>query len=256
MSVDYQTMIRIISQIVWPMGRISGLIIAAPFFSSSLVSSRIKVFFIFVLSWVCAFMVPEKLSFENFTGLYIVYMVQEIAFGLLMGFILQLVFEVFALVGQIISMQAGLGFAIMIDPSTKASVPLISQFYLMMTTLVFLSLNGHLVLLEALMNSFQVMPISTWSLDTGALWRIMMFSGWMFKEAVLVTIPAIIALIIVTLTFGIVTRVASQLNIFSLGFPITLMMSIVVIWVCLPTVGWQMADALDQGLRVVIGLVH
>lgn len=256
MSVDYQTMIRIISQIVWPMGRISGLIIAAPFFSSSLISSRIKIFFIFVLGWVCAFMVPETLTFEHFSPVYIVYMIQEIAFGLLMGFILQLVFEVFALVGQIISMQAGLGFAIMIDPSTKASVPLISQFYLMMTTLVFLSLNGHLALLEALMNSFKVMPISTWSLDTGALWRILMFSGWMFKEAVLITIPAIIALIIVTLTFGIVTRVASQLNIFSLGFPITLMMSFVVMWVCLPTLGLQMVDALDQGLRVVIGLVH
>lgn len=256
MNIDYQSMFKIISQIIWPIGRFSGLFLAAPFFSSNLVPMRIKVVFIFLLSWVCAFMVPTELSFENFNGLYLVYMFQEIAFGVLMGFILQIVFQVFVLVGQIISMQAGLGFAVMVDPMSHASVPIVSQFYSLMIMLVFLALDGHIAVLETLMNSFKMMPIGSLYLENKMVWKVLLFSGWMFKEAVLVSIPAIISLLLISLSIGIVTRVAPQLNIFSLGFPITLMMAIVIIQVCLPSVGEQMVESLEQGMHFIIGLLH
>lgn len=256
MNIDYQSMLKIISQIIWPLGRFSGLFLSAPFFSSPLIPTRIKIVFIFILSWVCAFMVPAELSFEHFNGLYVVYMVQEIVFGMLMGFILQLVFQVFVLVGQIIAFQAGLGFAVMVDPMSSASVPIISQFYSLMIMLVFLSLGGHTALLETLMNSFKMMPIGSIYLENDMVWRVIVFSGWMFKESVLVSIPAIISLLLLSLSIGIVTRVAPQLNIFSLGFPITLLMSIVIIQICLPSVGEQMIESLEQGMHLIIGLLH
>ncbi|RUR08335.1 flagellar biosynthetic protein FliR [Legionella sp. km772] len=255
-NIDYQSMIKVISQIIWPIGRFTGLFLAAPFFSSPLIPSRIKVVFIFLLSWICAFMVPAELSFEHFNGLYAVYMVQEIIFGILMGFVLQLVFQVFVLVGQIISMQAGLGFAVMVDPMSSASVPLISQYYNLMVMLVFLALGGHVALLEAVMNSFKIMPIGSLYMENAMVWKIIIFSGWMFKEAVLITIPAIISLLLISLSIGIVTRVAPQLNIFSLGFPITLMMAIAIIQITLPSVGEQMVESLEQGMHFIIGLLH
>lgn len=256
MNVDYQAMITIISQIIWPIARFSGLFLSAPFFSSTLIPKRIRVTFILVLSWVCSFLVPESLSFQNFNGLYIVYLIQEIAFGILMGFILQLVFQVFILGGQIISMQAGLGFAVMVDPMSKASVPFISQFYSFMLLLIFLALNGHVALLNVLIESFKQMPIGTLYIEDSMVWRVIAFSGWMFKEAVLISIPAIISLLLVSLSFGIVTRVAPQLNIFSLGFPVTLIMGVLIIQICLPTVGNQMIESLEQGMRLIMGLLH
>lgn len=255
MNLDYQTMIRTFSQVVWPMGRIGGLILSAPVFSSHLLPGRIKILFAFALSWICAPLIPQQLSFINFNGFYLVYIVQELFLGILMGFTLQLVFQIFVLGGQIISMQAGLGFAVMVDPSSKASVPLISQLYLMMTILVFLSLNGHLAILDALMNSFNMMPIGQTSIDNTMVWQVIMFSGWMFKEAVLISIPAILSLLIVSLSFGIMARAAPQLNIFSLGFPITLLMGMVIIKVGLPSVMTQITESIEQGMHFILGML-
>lgn len=256
MNLDYQTIIRTFSQVVWPMGRIGGLILTVPVFSSNLIPSRIKIFFVFALGWVCAPFVPQQLSFINFNGFYLVYIIQELFLGMLMGFVLQLVFQVFVLGGQIISMQAGLGFAIMVDPSSKASVPLISQLYLMMTTLIFLALNGHLAILDALINSFKMMPIGQSPIDNTMVWQVIIFSGWMFKEAVLVSIPAILSLLIVSLSFGIMTRVAPQLNIFSLGFPITLLMGIAIIKIGLPGLGVEITESIEQGMHFIIGMLR
>lgn len=256
MNLDYQTMIRMFSQVIWPMGRIGGLLLTVPVLSSSLLPSRVKLFLLFSVSWTCAFLIPQKLSFIHFDGLFVVYILQELFLGILMGFVLQLVFQVFVLGGQIVSMQAGLGFAIMVDPASKASVPLISQFYLMMMTLVFLSLNGHLAVLEALIDSYKIMPIGQVSLDNSMIWNVIMFSGWMFKEALLISIPAILSLLIVSLAFGIMTRVAPQLNIFSLGFPITLLMGFVIIKVGLSTIGTQMAESIQLGMKYITEMLH
>ncbi|HAU2286496.1 TPA: flagellar biosynthetic protein FliR [Legionella pneumophila] len=256
MNLDYQTMIRLMSQFIWPMVRIGGLMLTVPVLSSALLPARIKILFVFTLSCVCFTYVPNNLSFENFNGLYLVYLVQELLLGLLMGFVLQIVFQVFILGGQIISMQAGLGFAVMVDPTSNASVPLISQLYLMVTTLIFLALNGHLAILETLIESFRIMPIGKSSLDPSIIWSTIMFSGWMFKEAVLISIPAILSLLIVSLSFGVMARVAPQLNLFSLGFPITLLMGFIIIKIGLPTVGTEMVESIKHGIQFITGILR
>ena len=256
MNLDYPTMIRMASQVIWPIGRIGGLLLIVPVFSSALVPSRIRVFLLLAVSWVCAPMVPENLSFLNFNGLYLVYIIQELFFGLLMGFVLQLVFQVFVLGGQIIAMQAGMGFAVMVDPASKASVPLIGQLYTMMMTLLFLALNGHLTILEALMDSFRIMPVGQISIEHSMVWSVIMFSGWMFKQALLISIPALLSLLIVSLSFGVMARAAPQLNIFSLGFPITLLMGFVIIKIGLPSVAAQMADSIVFGMKFIVGMLR
>jgi flagellar biosynthesis protein FliR len=256
MTVDYQTMIRLFSQVVWPLGRIGGLMLVVPVFSSVLIPPRIKMIFILALSIVSAPFVPQELSFLNFEGYYLVYMMQEFFLGLMMGFILQLVFQVFVLGGQLISMQTGLGFAVMVDPSTKASVPLISQLFLMMVSLIFLTLNGHLALLDGLINSFKVLPIGDVAIDNTLVWKVMIFSSWMFKEALLISIPAVLSLLVVSLSFGVMARAAPQLNIFSLGFPITLLMGMLVLFVGMASFGSQMNEAIEEGMNMVLGILH
>jgi flagellar biosynthetic protein FliR len=256
MTIDYPTLIKIISQIIWPIGRFTGLFLVTPFFSSIFIPTRIKVVFILALSWVCSSMVPDELTLEHFNGVYLVYMIQDIALGVLMGFIFQFVFEIFVLVGQIISMQTGLAFAVMVDPQSNASVPIISQFYNLMVMLIFLALNGHVALLDALMTSFKVIPIGSVHLGEGVVWGVINFSGWMFKEAVLITIPVIISLLIVSLSFGIITRVSPQLNSYSLAFPISLLMGVALMQISLPGVAYQMIKNLEEGMHFIVGLVR
>ncbi|MBN9231172.1 MAG: flagellar biosynthetic protein FliR [Legionella sp. 40-6] len=256
MDLDYPKIIRMISQCLWPFARIGGLVLTVPIFSSGLLPNRIKIIIIMLLSWTAASLVPPQLSLLNFTAIYLVYVVQEILFGFLMGFALQLAFQVFIIGGQILSMQAGLGFAVMMDPASKASVPLVGQFYLGMMTLIFLSLNGHLLLIQTLMDSFKLMPIGELSVSSAILWKVLNFSGWMFQKALIVSIPAVLSLLIVSLSFGIMTRAAPQLNIFSLGFPITLLMGFVVIYITLTNTATQMTEIIDDGMRFLMGMIR
>ncbi|MDI9817634.1 MULTISPECIES: flagellar biosynthetic protein FliR [unclassified Legionella] len=256
MDIDYQDLIRLFSKLIWPLPRISGLFLTMPLISSVLLSARIRVVFAMSLAFLFSWTIPDSLSLLNFNGQYLVVVVYELLLGILMGFVTQLAFQVFILGGQIIAMQAGLGFAVMVDPASKASVPLVSQFYLMMVSLIFLSLNGHLAILEALLGSFRVMPVGNADIGLTALGSVLNFSGWMFKEAVLVALPAILSLLIVNLAFGVMTRVAPQLNIFSIGFPITLLMGMVIIRISLPGVSSQIKDSLDQAMLLVRGLLH
>lgn len=211
MNLNYQTVISQFSQAIWPLLRISGLFMTMPLISSVLVPMRIRLVFAMTLSFLCAPAISTSLSFLHFNSAYVAVIVHELLLGLLMGFVLQLVFQVFVLGGQVIAMQAGLGFATMVDPASKASVPLVSQLYLMMMSLTFLSLNGHLAVLDALLSSFRQMPVGTIGVGLSAIGSVLTFSGWMFKEAVLVSLPAILSLLIVNLAFGVMTRVAPQL---------------------------------------------
>lgn len=256
MNLNYQAMISQFSQIIWPLPRISGLFLTMPLISSMLVPTRIKLVFALALAFLCAPFISDSLSFLHFEGRYLIIVIHELLMGLLMGFVLQLVFQVFVMGGQIIAMQAGLGFATMVDPATKASVPLVSQFYLFLISLMFLVLNGHLAGLDALLSSFREMPVGKISLGFSAIGSVLTFSGWMFKESVLVALPAILSLLIVNLAFGVMTRVAPQLNIFSMGFPITLIMGMVIIRISLPGVASQITDSLEQGMRLIIGILH
>lgn len=256
MNVDYETIINQFSQVIWPLPRITGLFLTMPVISSVLVPVRIRMVFAVALAFIVSPFISTSLSLLHFTGEHIVLITFELLLGLLMGFVLQLAFQVFILGGQIIAMQTGLGFATMVDPASKASVPLISQFYMMLVTLMFLVLNGHLAIFEALLTSFQSIPVGTAHTGLSDIGLMLTFSGWMFKEAVLVALPAMLSLLVVSLSFGVMTRVAPQLNIFSLGFPITLLMGMVIIRVSLPGVAAQIADSFEQGMLLINGLIR
>lgn len=256
MQIQYETLLTQWSQLLWPMGRITGLLLTMPIFSTAMVPTRVKIIFMLVLAFVCAPWIPEDLTLTHFQGIYLVYLLQELLRGVVMGFILLIVFQAFVLAGQILAMQSGMGFAVMVDPASRASVPLVSQFYLFLVSLIFLSLNGHLALLDALLESFKILPPGKGSMSTSTLWQVITFSGWMFKEALLIALPAVFSLLIVSLSFGVMARVAPQLNIFALGFPVTLLMGIILMKVSLPNVVSQVVESIEEGLRVMTGTIQ
>jgi len=136
--MDMTVLIGYISQMLAPLPRLTGFFLMAPFFGSPLIPKTIKVLWLLTLSIVISPSVQPILTLDSPSALWVSILSQEMILGVLMGFIIAMAFQVFILMGQLISLQAGLGFATMVDPSSKSAVPLISQWYLMMVTLIFI----------------------------------------------------------------------------------------------------------------------
>jgi flagellar biosynthetic protein FliR len=143
----------------------------------------------------------------------------------------------------------GLGFASMMDPQNGVSVPVIGQFYTVLATIIFLILNGHLILADTLIGSFKTMPIGDYSLLTDKLWQVVIWSKWMFVSALVIALPAITALLLVNVAFGVMTRASPQLNIFAVGFPITILLGFVAMLVSIPYFVPKFQEILNQSFH-------
>jgi flagellar biosynthetic protein FliR len=172
---------------------------------------------------------------------------QQVLVGLAMGFILQMVFAGMVVAGQTIATSMGLGFASTIDPQNGVQVPVVSQYFLILATLIFLALNGHLVLIETVVESFYVFPISASVLPENLAWQVASWIGQVFTGAVLVAMPAVSAILLVNLAFGVMTRAAPQINIFAVGFPITIITGFVMILLSLPVFLPRFTSLLENG---------
>jgi len=126
--------------------------------------------------------------------------------------------------------QMGMAFASMVDPANGVNVTVISQFMTMLVSVLFLLMNGHLVVFEVLTESFTTLPVGN-ALMVNQFWEMAGRLGWVFGAGLLLILPVIAALLVVNIAFGVMTRAAPQLNIFSIGFPLTLVMGMGIFWI-------------------------
>jgi flagellar biosynthetic protein FliR len=150
----------------------------------------------------------------------------------------------------------GLGFAFNVDPLRGASTPVLGQFYMSLVTLTFVALNGHLVLIEMLARGFTTLPVGMQSLDGNALWMLVGWGGQVFSGALAVALPGITALLVVNIAFGVMSRAAPTLNLFAVGFPITLTFGLLIIYAGLPSVQARFIESLDGAYSVIGTLLH
>jgi len=235
----------------WPLLRISAMFIAIPVFSGRFVDNKILVGAALIITFFTLPLLPEQQTVDVFSHEGIMTGLQQIFIGISMGFVLQLVFSAIVFAGQGIAYSMGLGFASMLDPTTGVSVPVISQFYLVLATLVFLTLGGHLVLIEMLIDSFNTLPVGVIGMERSDRWSIIAWSSRIFSAGLLMAMPAITSLLMVNIAFGVVTKAAPQLNIFSVGFPITLILGLLLMWVTLPSVLGNFTNLLAESYSVI-----
>lgn len=212
-----------------PVFRITGFILAMPLFGNRLIPTRMKVMLLIVLTIAVYNTNPPVANLNPLSVLTWATAIQQLVIGMGMGIIIRVVFQAFVFGGQIIAMQAGLGFSTLVDPQNGNQVPAFSQLYLMIITLLLLATNGHLVLIEILIRSFVWLPIGGPGLQNNWVDSVVLFGSTLFSGGVSLALPAIVALLIVNLTFGIMTRAAPQFNIFSIGFPFTMVVGLVVV---------------------------
>lgn len=230
-SIDPSLLEQLAYQWMLPFFRIAAVISVMPLIGSQMVNQRARLVLAVFLAIAIVPSINNPTPYTEFSFLLMLDVVQQVLIGVAFGFVLLVFFHIFALAGQMIALQMGLGFASMIDPSNGVSVPIISQFYAILIGMLFFAIDGHLVVIEVMAQSFNFIPLGLqWDYSIAAN-QIAMAGSWMFSSALLIALPAVTAILIVNLAFGVMTRAAPQLNIFSLGFPFTLVFGIFILWV-------------------------
>ena len=241
-------------QYLWPLTRIGGMIALAPIFGTRTVPARVKVILMAAIAFMVAPLVESPTDVQPISLDGVAILAQELMIGAMIGFAVALIFNALITGGQIIAQLMGLGFASMMDPQNGVSVPVIGQFYTIMATLLFLTMNGHLLLIEMVTSSFQSLPIGA-ELSRGLLLDFVIWGKWVFIGALMIALPALVALLIVNIAFGVMTRSSPQLNIFAIGFPITIAVGFVIMIVTLPDFAAKVSLLLDELFGVLRRLI-
>lgn len=170
---------------------------------------------------------PEGLYPFSLMG--VITVAEEVLKGLAIGFMTQFLAQIFTLAGQAIAMQTGLGFASLVDPVSGTNAPVVGQFFTILVTLVFFAMNGHLYFIRMMLESFTTVPVGAGMLPPAGLYSLAAFGSFMFQAAVSMALSAICTMLIVNFTLGVMTRAAPQLNVFSLGFAISMVVGMMAI---------------------------
>lgn len=238
-----------IAGLLWPLTRILGLIAAAPFFGHASVPTSVKLVLGVLLAAIIAPTVPAIPAMDPTSWAGLLILVQEMLIGLAMGFAMRIVFAAVEYAGELASATMGFSFASFFDPTTQGRSAAISQFMSMVATMAFLAVNAHLVLLAALSESFVSLPISATPLSLTAPLDLVRWGARIFSAGLQLSMPIIAALLIVNVALGILTRAAPQLNIFGIGFPITLGVGLLTVSVALPYLGTPIVNLFNEGIE-------
>ncbi len=218
---------------ILPFTRVSALIMTMIGFSSRTIPAKIKLglsvlFTIAIMPALPPTQVGSLLSLATALLLF-----EQMLIGLMIGFVTIMVVNTFTLAGQVVAMQTGLGFASLVDPASGMNVPAVGQFFLILASLLFWTMDGHLAYLQFVVASFEVIPIPSTGLDSSIYKEIVEWGGWMFATALSLALAPVTAMLLINFSFGVMTRAAPQLNIFAIGFPITMCTGLLIMWLTL-----------------------
>lgn len=232
-DVELLQLEQIVGAWLWPLFRIASFFMVVPLFGSELVNQRVRLGLALAVTIVVVPVLPPMPVFNGVSIESYLVIAQQVLIGAALGFIIQVLFQVFILGAQMIAMQMGLGFASATDPVNGVNVVILGQLYLTLVMLLFVLMDGHLVLIDVLVRSFIHIPVGIEGVSGDSYWRIALSGSWLFASALLMALPAVTALLVVNFAFGIMTRAAPQLNIFAIGFPFTMLMGLFIVWASL-----------------------
>ncbi|MBR9882915.1 MAG: flagellar type III secretion system protein FliR [Oceanospirillales bacterium] len=255
MEIDLTQIEGMVATVLLPLFRVASMLMTLPMIGTRLVPIRARLGLALAITVVLVPLVPPVPVYDGLSVRMWLLIAEQILIGSMLGFTLNILMETFALGGQLIANQMGLGFASMTDPANGTSVVVLGQFYLMMVMLMFMAMDGHLVVIEILVKSFDVLPIGH-SPNLSSLWSLVLAGSWLFSAGLLMAIPAITALLVVNFAFGVMTKAAPQLNIFAIGFPFTMVLGIVIVWASLNGFLGQYENFSSRVLSLISSLIQ
>ncbi|UUZ47379.1 flagellar biosynthetic protein FliR [Massilia sp. B-10] len=237
-----------IAALLWPLTRILGMIAAAPLYGNNSVPISAKIILGVLIALILAPAIPAmQADLMSLAGLLIV--IQELLIGAAIGFSMRIVFAAVEMAGRSGQPDHGPRFRQRVRPANAGRSSAVSQFLALVATMAFLSVNGHLVLLEVLAESFVTLPVSATPISAAAPYALVKWGGVIFSVGLQLCLPIVAALLITNVALGILTRAAPQLNIFGIGFPISLGVGILVISMALPYLSVPLQNLFNQGIE-------
>lgn len=221
------------------MGRLSGLFLSAPIFSSRQIPGRVKILILALLSATLSYVIPINTSVTISTpGLFLAALVLEILVGYTVGLVAYVVFGAIQLAGQLMDMPMGFAIVNVVDPLSGTQIPLTGNFTQTLALLMYLAINGHHYLLEAVVQSYQVIPVLGIQITAPLIELLMAIAAQMFVIAVKIALPIIFAVLVADIAMGFVARTVPQMNVFIVGLPLRIMVGLVTLMLMIPVYLW------------------
>jgi flagellar biosynthetic protein FliR len=242
-----------VAQGFYPFTRIGACLMVAPMFGARFVPTRTRILLAAAITALVIPLMPAT-GIAPFSAQGFMVVAQQLLIGAALGFALQVVFDAMGLAGQLLANSMGLSFAFNVDPLRGSSTAALGQLYIILATLTFLALGGHLALLEVLVNGFTTLPMGVDGFGREGLWSLVLWGGQLFSGAIAIALPGVTALLIVNLAFGVVSRAAPSLNLFAVGFPISLVVGLLVVLAGIGPMQEGVAQLIAQGFEFLRGL--
>lgn len=215
--------------------RISGIFMLAPIFGSRNITGRIKAGLALIITYIIFPLIFNvNTVIPDYFLSYFFLVMGELLIGLILGFVSSLIFSAIQMAGQLLDMQIGFGIINMLDPLSGQQLPLIGNFKYILALILFLSMNGHHVLLAALFSSFKLIPVTGMVVNVAIADFMIGMVGNMFVLALKVSMPIIVSLLLTDMALGILARTMPQMNIFVVGVPGKIIIGIFVLSMALP----------------------
>lgn len=255
-GVNLQFVMELLAGLFLASLRIGAFLIASPFFGGSSVPLQVRIIMAVLLgvAVVTTVEVPDWQAFAGLNGLQVI--LTELAIGISAGLIMTIWFSAALLAGEKIASSAGLGFAAQIDPDSGGQTPVVSKTFSLFLTVIFLSWNGHLLVLRAVADSYTYLPVGAMPAFPVLIQSGIAAAGSMFLAATIIMLPLTAFLMAINLVIGVITRSAPQLNLFSFGFPISMIGIFVLLYLWVDVLGGAMDDlshAAAENIQLVLG---
>ncbi len=218
----------------YPFVRVMGYLATDPVLGNRSVPIRLRIGLALAISVAIAPTLGPLPPIDPASPVGLAILAQQLLIGVAIGFAVRVIFAAVEMAGQVMGLQMGLGFATFFDPQTSAQVPVVGQYLGLLAILVFLSINGHSLMLSTLIESFRILPIGTLGLDSNGFAAYARWGAQIFLIGFTLALPVIATLLIANFGIGIISRAAPQMNIFAVGFPFTLLVGFASLYLLVP----------------------
>ena len=236
-------------QFLFAMLRIGAFVLSAPLFAARFVSLPVRIIIsVCIAVWILQH-VPMPSASDLASLQSVTWVLRELGIGLAAGLVLQIYFAAAVMAGDRIANTAGLGLAAQVDPATGSQTPVIGQFFMLFLLAVFVAVDGHLVAIRLVLQSYTLLPPGASGAGLGFVDDGLDATGEMFVAAVRLMMPVVSVLLLLNIVIGVITRSSPQLNIFAFGFPLTMTVTLVLLFLTTATLGDALLDHMAQALQ-------
>lgn len=250
-SINTAQWYALLSAYVWPFVRIMGVMSTDPFFGNRTISARVKIGMGIALAVLIQPLLPALPAVDPSGPMGLLVLAHQFLIGVAMGFSMRIIFTAVEMAGHFAGAQMGLGFAMFFDPQHGTQVPVLAQITSLLTILVLLATDAHLLIINTLAESFRLLPVNQMPLAAGGFKTLVVWGGQIFSLGLRLSMPVVATLLIVNLAIGVMTRASPQFNIFAVGFPITVGIGMLVLYVSLPQFLPILFDAFNNNIEML-----